>query len=84
MAITNVNELRHEMFSTKIPLMEHLPLKEALFQHSKCSHYQASIWAKCLHAIQNFPLPGTHGWKFNQEDDCWIPYWSNLMEARTS
>ena len=45
MTISSVNEHRHEIFSTKVPLMEKLPAtQEALLQHSKRSHYQASIW----------------------------------------
>ena len=42
MTTSCVNELRHDMFTSKVPLMENLPpTKEALLQHTKRSHFQA-------------------------------------------
>ena len=80
MTTSCVNELRPDMFTSKVPLMENLPpTKEALLQHTKRSHFQASIWSKCLQTVQNVPSPDTHGWKLC--NDKWIPRWSNSMEA---
>ena len=80
MTVSSVNELRHDMFTSKVPLMENLPpTQEALLQHTKRSNFQASIWARCLQTVQNTPAPDTHGWKLY--NDKWIPHWSNLTEA---
>ena len=76
----SVNELRHEKFTSKVPLMENLPpTQEAFLQHIKRSHYQASIWAKCLATVQDAPSPDGFGWKMDNTQ--WIPHWSDLLEA---
>ena len=47
MTTSCVNELRHDMFTSKVPLMENLPpTKEALLQHTKRSHFQTKHLGK--------------------------------------
>ena len=58
------------------------PTQDALHIYVNRSVYQASVWLKCLQAIQNLPTPELFGWK--RADRLWKPVWTNLPEAARS
>ena len=64
-SLTSVDDLRAQLFCTesaeKLP-----PTQDAVIQHAKRAHNQASIWHHALEAKPSLPTPKEYGWK---EDD---------------
>lgn len=74
---TTINESRKFLFTRKDRQLENLPPAEAaLYQHTLRVVYQGvHVWGQAFVPQQNLPSPSAWGWK--QEEDNWIPHWSD-------
>ena len=75
-----VNDLRQEMFPTKVKMMEQRPPTQiALIQQVNPCLYQASIWRESLKFIVAAPSPEGSGW--TRAGTGWRPIWTPLPAA---
>ena len=75
-----VNDLRQEMFPTRLKIMEQLPpTQSAMLQHVNRCLYQASISRESLKPILAAPSPEGFGW--TRADTGWHPTWTPLPAA---
>lgn len=79
----DVNELRQELFTRRVKMMEKLPpTQNALLQHVNRCLYQASIWRGSLNPKISAPTPEGFGW--TKGDTGWCPLWTTLPAAAVS
>ena len=72
-----VNDLRQEMFPTRVKMMEELPpTQSALLQHVNRCLCQVSVWRERLKPIVAVPSPEGFGW--TRADTGWRPIWISL------
>ena len=77
---SKVNDLRQELFPTRIKLMERLPpTQNALLQHVNRCVYQASIWTENPKPVIAAPSPDGFGWY--KSDSGWHPIWTTVPAA---
>jgi len=77
---SKVNDLRQELFPTRVKLMERLsPTQNALLQRVNRCVYQASIWTESLKPVIAAPSPDGFGWY--KSDTRWHPIWTTVPAA---
>ena len=75
---SKVNDLRQELFLTRVKLMERLPpTQNALLQHVNRCVYQASIRTESLKPVIAAPSRDGFGWS----DTGWHPIWTTVPDA---
>lgn len=82
--LSNVNEVRQELFSKKGRSLENIPpTRESLMQHVKRAVLQGGyVWGQTLLKQPILPCPSKWGWKL--ENSRWVPYWTALPQAKDS
>ena len=77
---SKVNDLRQELFPTRVKLMERLsPTQNALLQRVNRCVYQASIWTESLKPVIAAPSPDGFGWY--KSDTGWHLIWTTVPAA---
>ena len=64
-SITEVNEMRYQLFRAKQGNIESgqlPPCEDTLFLHAKRANYQACVWRRCLETEPEVPSAEGHGW----------------------
>ena len=81
-SLTNVNEVRQELFSKKSRSLDSIPPSRAsLEQHVKRAVFQGGyVWGQTLLPQPVLPSPSDWGWK--QRSNVWSPYWTALPQAK--
>ncbi len=82
-SLTEVSEVRQELFSKKARSLENIPPTQAsLLQHAKRAVFQGGyIWGQTLLKQPTLPCPSRWGWQL--ENSRWVPYWTTLHKPRT-
>ena len=83
-SLTEVSEVRQELFSKKARSLENIPPTQAsLLQHAKRAVFQGGyIWGQTLLKQPTLPCPSRWGWQL--ENSRWVSYWTTLPQAKDS
>ena len=81
--LCSVDQVRRKMFCKRdrFDMKSLPPTQGALLQHSRRAIYQASLWYTADRPSQQAPSPERWGWTKDNNDNVWLPLWSELTIA---